>query len=164
MRSERQFFMTAEDESEFVSFAEKLVDEIDRQSDIQWFLCVGDCRIQLLRSYVKNGAIISGRISVVTTGLEPESKVGGERVYNQLRSWLKKFYCNEMKCRNINIDGSDTDIKTMWTSPRILNLYRDGAPPTLKQNPNGFVVFEPRNQAEQGADDQLPARSESKTE
>ena len=157
MRSQRQFFMTDEDESEFVSFAEEMVDEIDRQSDIQWFLCVGECRIQLLRSYVKNGALISGRISVVTTGLEPESKTGGERAYNRLRSWLKKFYCNEVTCRNVNIDGSDTDMKTMWISPRIIKLYRDGSPPTLKQNPNGFVVFEPQTGAEQDAGDQPTA-------
>ena len=159
MRSEFQFFMTADDEDEFVSFAEKMSDSVDRDSDIQWFFLVGDCRIQLLRSRIQGGDLISGRISIATTGfgLSYDSGADGERVYKRLRSWLKKTYSNNMTCRNVNIENSIMEIRNFWMSPRVFQLLRDDPTVILKQSVGGFVVFEIRDQQ---AEQAVPPKSD----
>lgn len=152
MRSQFQFFMTTEDEPEFVSIAEEMSDDIYRRSNFLWFLRVGDCPIQLLRSRVQDGELISGRIAIATTGPKTttyKSAIEGERAYKRLRNWMKKSYSNEMTCRNVRIENSETDIKTMWASQRVIELMQSDSPPALKQRPGGFVVFELRNRAEQ---------------
>jgi hypothetical protein len=154
MRSEFQFFMTPDDESELVEVAQKMIDSIDRDSDIQWLFRVGDSPIQLLRSYIRNGELISGRISIATSGFGIDYKSGsdGESVYKRLRSWLKKTYSNGMTCRNVRIDNSRMDIRCFWVSPRVIRLIQADSSLTLKQVPKAPVVFELKNQeAEQAA-------------
>jgi hypothetical protein len=151
MRSEFQFFMTAEDEAEFVLFAEPLAERLERASDTQWFLRIGDCAVQFLRSRLHRGELISGRIALATSGFGLCCKAADEceRLYKRLRSWLKKSYSNRMTCRNIRIKNSRMAIRTLWVSPRVLELLRHDPSITLKQIPEAFVVFEPEINAEQ---------------
>jgi hypothetical protein len=151
MRSEFQFFMTAKDEAEFVSFAEYLADRVDRESDTQWFFWIGDCSVQFLRSRVRRRELISGRIALATSGfgLVFDSAADGERLYKRLRAWLKKSYNNELTCRNSRIDNSKMEIKNFWVSSRVIALLREEPDLSLKQIPESFVVFEPKQEAQQ---------------
>lgn len=143
--------MTAEDEQEFVGVAQEMADTVDRHSECEWFFRVGDCPIQLLRCRNQNGELISGRISIATSGfgINYESGSDGEAAYKRLRSWLKKTYSNELTCRNVRIANSQMDIKYFWVSPRVIELIEEDTSLTLKQIPNGPVVFELKKRAEQ---------------
>lgn len=151
MRSEFQFFMTAEDEAEFVSFAEELADRVDRESDTQWFFVIGDCSVQFLRSRIRRRELISGRIALATSGfgLAFDSAADGERLYKRLRAWLKKSYSNDLTCRNTRIENSKTEIKNFWVSGRVVAFLRQEPDLSLKQIPESFVVFEPKQKAQQ---------------
>lgn len=150
MRSEFQFFMTAEDEGEFVSFAKELSDRIEKGSDTEWFFWIGDCSVQFLRSRIRLSELISGRIALATSGfgLAFNSAADGERLYKHLRAWLRKSYSNELTCRNIRVENSKMEIKNFWVSSRVIALLRQEPGLSLKQIPGSFVVFEPKLEAQ----------------
>ena len=145
MRSQFEFFMTGEDEKEFLSMAGGLTDSIDRQSDTQWHFLVGDCPIQFLRCELHSNEFISGRIAIATSGfgISWESGNAGEKAYKRMRNWLKKSYSNKMTCRNIHIESSTMELKNFWYSHRVADLHSRNPDLALKQVPGGYVVFEP---------------------
>ncbi|MEO5715526.1 MAG: hypothetical protein ABIT37_18755 [Luteolibacter sp.] len=144
--------MTAEDEAEFVSIAEDLADRVDRGSDAQWFFWIGDCSVQFQRSRIRRSELISGRIALATSGfgLAFDSAADGERLYTRLRGWLKKSYSNKLTCRNMRIENSKMEIKNFWVSQRVIALLHREPDLTLKQIPEAFVVFEPKQEAQSG--------------
>ncbi len=144
MRSQLQFFMTSEDEAEFVSLAGGLVDSIDHSSDVQWFLRIGDCCIQLLRCRADKRQLIAGRLALATSGFggESESAARAENAYKKMRNWLKRSYMNRMACRNVQIEGSRMTLSTFWASPRVVDKVRSIPEFTLRQTLGGPVVFE----------------------
>lgn len=141
--------MTSEDEAEFVSFAENLADRVDKESDVQWIFWIGDCPVQFMRSRIRRDELISGRIALATSGLALDNAADGERLYRRLRGWLKKSYSNKMTCRNTRIENGKMEIKNFWMSSRVIALLHRELDLTLKQIPEGFVVFEPKQEAEQ---------------
>ena len=133
--------MNANDEAEFVGFAEPLADSVDRESDIQWFLCVDDCRIQLLRSQLYDNVLICGRIALRTDFGDHDSK-RAETLFNKFRRWIKKTYNNQLTVRNVNIPDSTMDCRTHWIGPNLVSDLRNADALTLGQNRNAIVVFE----------------------
>lgn len=145
MRSEFQFFMTEEDQLDFLEFAEVYIDKIDKSPKAYWKLLVNDCYIQFEPSKFHNNDLISGRIAIATHGLdkEPTCSYGteAEKIYKKLRNWLKKTYTNKLLCRNINIEGSSQVSKHLWIGPRA-KKWKQKNLGLLKQFPSGFAVFE----------------------
>ena len=133
--------MNADDEAKFVAFAEPFVDSVDRESEIQWFLCVDGCRIQLLRSKFHDNVLICGRIALRTDSGDPDSK-RAETLFNKFRRWIKKTYDNQLTVRNVNIPNSTGECRTHWIGPDLLAQVRNSDAPTLGQNRNAIVVFE----------------------
>lgn len=136
--------MTEEDEVEFVTMSQDITDSVDKSSDIQWFFHVGDCRIQLLRCSSDESQLLAGRISIATTGFGASYKSSqeAEKVYKRMRNWLKKSYSNRMTCRNVGIEGSKTELKTFWASPRVIEKVNSNPELVLRQIHSAPVVFE----------------------
>jgi len=141
LNSELQFFMNAEDEAKFVAFAEPFVESMDRESDNQWFLCVGGYRIQFLRSQLYQDVLIGGRIALRTKSDDPNSRPI-ETLFNKFRRWIKKSYFNRMTVRNINIPQSTMKWRNHWIGPSLLSNLRNNGKPTLAGNRDAIVVFE----------------------
>jgi hypothetical protein len=145
MRSEFQFFMTAKDQEEFLEFAVLYIHKIDKTPKIYWKLFIGDCFIQFDPGRIHNGDLISGRIAIATHGLdnEPicEHRAEAEKIYIKFRNWLKKTYTNKLTCRNIYRPESSQLSKHLWVGPDAEKWKQDNEG-TLKQIPDGFVVFE----------------------
>jgi hypothetical protein len=147
MRSEFQFLQSELDEKEFVAAFVDAADTLEQDSPIQWFFCVGDSRIQFLRSRRTEDQISLGRISLATHGfgLSFASAPSAEALYKKMRSWLKKRYHNTLTAENIRIPGSATSYRTMWLGPDAQARYRSGVvalrtlfdgPVIIKEEPN----------------------------
>lgn len=141
LNAQIEFFMNLADESEFVAYAEPFADSIDRRSDIQWFLTVGEYQIQLLRSQSFEQVVVCGRISLRTVA----GDIGAESVeslFNKLRRWLKKNYDNKLTVRNVNISNSTNVCRTHWVGPNLMLDLQQVDSPKLSQTRNAIVVFE----------------------
>jgi len=131
--------MSAEDEAEFISFAESLVDRVNKESEFQYFLFKGDNKIQFLRSRLKEGVLLEGRIAI---SLLQEGEVEAiVKVYRKLQRWIKKHYFNKLTVRNINIADSKQPCSDMWLAPCAKDLVMESKV-VLSQNPKAIVVFE----------------------
>ena len=137
--SELQTVMSAEDESEFLTFAEGLVDQIDKGCEFQYFLIKDGFRIQLLRSRVVNGVLLSGRISFAS--LTSDEAKDTLKVYRKLQRWIKKQYFNKLTVRNINIPDSKRAWNKMWLGPYAKKFAMEGDF-VLSQGEQAIVVFE----------------------
>jgi len=142
MRSEFQFFMSENDETEFVSSFASLADALKRESDTQWWFCIGDCRVQFLRSKLSDDQITLGRIAVATHGTGEACSRGPlvEGLFKKMRTWLKKRYTNRLMAENIEIPGSATSYRLFWLGPDAAAMFRNGRV-TLRSLFSGPVVF-----------------------
>ena len=137
--SELQTIMTSEDETEFLAFAENLVDRLDKDSKYQYFLIKDDCRIQFLRSRIENGVLLSGRIAVGS--LQGDKVKGAVKVYRQLQRWIKKHYFNKLTVKNINISDSKRPYNKVWLGPCAKRAAIE-SDIVLSQGQKAVVVFE----------------------
>ena len=137
--SELQTIMTAEDETEFLTFSENLVDRIDKDSKYQYFLIIGDYRIQFLRSRIENGVLLSGRIAIGS--LQGDEMKDTVKVYKRLQRWIKNNYFNKLTVKNVNIPDSKRPFNKMWLGPSAKRFSLE-SDIVLSQGQKAVVVFE----------------------
>ena len=142
MRSEFKFFMSEHDEAVFVAAFRDSVNSIEKQSNRQWLFCVGDCKIQFLRSYRSSTEISQGRIAIATHGSGVEFSAGSEteRLFKRMRSRLKKEYTNRLCAQNVTIPQSSHPYRNVWLGPDALARVRTGSI-ALISDPTSRIVW-----------------------
>ena len=142
-----QFFMSDQDEAEFVTFASDAADSVEESSDYQWFFHVGPCKIQLLRCQETDGVMTDGRIALRTNpaygDYTAEQAKQAEKLFNKLQRWLKNHYVNDLTVRSTKSpDSQPSPHRRHWIGPNLLQRLKSGKPLTLSQNPKAIVVYE----------------------
>ena len=149
MRSEFQFFQSSADEQAFIDAFLTESDSLEKDSEVQWFFRVGDCRIQFIRSPRRDGIVGLGRIALATHGfgLSFISAPAAEALFRKMRTWLKNRYHNRLRAENVRIPGSTTSYRTLWIGPDAQASFRRGLV-SLKSIITGYVVFSEEPEAE----------------
>ncbi len=120
--------MSADDEREFTAAFAGEADALKKESDIQWWFHVGDCRIQFLPSRRTRDQIALGRIALATHGSGESFSAApqAEALFKRMRAWLKKRYSNRLIVENASIPGSATAYRTFWLGPDAREQSRVG--------------------------------------
>ena len=128
MRSQFEFLMSEDDESEFISAFVDQVDTLKKDSNVEWLFVMSDCHIQFLPSRRSGGQITLGRIAIATHGFGNVFAAApkAERLFERMRSWLKKRYSNRLMAENITIPGSASPRRTMWLGLDARARFRRG--------------------------------------
>ena len=146
MRSEFQYFMSAEDHSAL----DKLLNgiggvELKSGENYDEILYL-DGFIQYARSELIDGVLTGGRIAIASTDLDGtyncESYIEVEKLYKKLRNWLKKRSTNKLLCFNEKIGrGTIMPVKNFWLCKGAEELVRANEV-RLKQFNSTYAVFE----------------------
>ena len=151
MCSECQFFMSSEDEAEFLAHATTAHPlTVSGQGHIAALTCsIGS--IQFLRSQRFDSTLTAGRIALETTGLDSDSLVAEsnlelERIYRQLRRWLQKRYTNDLVAYNESLPPDQRTVvryPRFWLAPYARSWLLNHSNAVLRQFRTGTVVFAP---------------------
>ncbi len=151
MRSECQFFMSAEDEAEFIAHATTAHPlNLSSEGTISALFC-SHGSIQFLRSQRYGSTLTAGRIALATTGLDgeclfPDTAPSLERIYRQLRRWLQKHYTNDLVAYSEALPLERRKVvryPSFWLAPHARSWLLSHADAVLRQFLTGTVVFMP---------------------
>ena len=118
MDAEILFFMTEQDESEFLFFAEKHCSSIDVQK-VASELNVGDCKLLLTSSILENETMYCGKLEIRLGRSEFDcaDQEKAKSVFRKLRNYLKKNYWSRLAYENKNKKGKLTPSRNHWLGP-----------------------------------------------
>jgi hypothetical protein len=151
MRSECQFFMTPDDEAEFLAHAASTYQLGVTGTGLVCSLGASSGFIQYETSERFDLLLTAGRIALTTTGLDreplfqPESAAVLERAYKGLRRWLQARYTNDLVGYSEFFPVGQrkvAPVRYFWLGPhaRAWLLHHPGA--VLRQFRTGRVVLQ----------------------
>lgn len=156
MRSECQFFMSSQDESQFVAHATSTDSITVTGNGAIAALTSPFGSIQFCRSELFGSTLTAGRIALATTGLDGEPLLpvdnasSLERIYKQLRRWLQTRYTNDLVAYNESFPPEQRKVvryPSIWLGPDARNWISSHADAKLRQFRTGHVVFTPSKKA-----------------
>jgi hypothetical protein len=146
MRSQCRFFMSPEDEAEFIAYASIACSlSVSGEGRIAELSCsLGT--IQFLRSQRFGSTLTLGRIALVTTAS------GLEGIYRQLRRWLQKHYTNDLVTYNESFppDSRKTvRCPSIWLAPHARIWLLSHSDAVLRQSlaDHGVYTLSPSDSA-----------------
>ena len=118
MDAEILFFMTEQDELDFLAFAEKHCDSINIKNGLSE-LNVGDCKLLLTSSAIESGAMYCGKLEIRLgrSEFDCEDQEKAKSVFRKLRGYLKKNFWSRLAYENKNKKGRLTPSRNHWLGP-----------------------------------------------
>ena len=157
MRSQLQFFMFPEDETEFLDYATREVRlRLGGDGRITYSLEAHGGEIQFARSARFDLTLTEGGIALATTSHEGEyyiSQQAAKKIeadYNRLRRWLKARYTNKLVSYAEYIpltERAPSPTRQHWLGPHAREWLRSNPDATLRQAKGYRVVFKLEEQA-----------------
>ena len=111
MDAEIQFFMTAKDEDDFLSFVVKHVDSVESNSVVRT-LIIGDCHLMLTPSVVEDLVLYLGKLEIRLGNSDLDDIERARSTFRKLRNWIKKNYFSRLAY--INKRGKLTPSRVHW--------------------------------------------------
>ena len=152
MRSECQFFMSVQDEREFVEQAAS-AHSLAVAGEGHAAALIGPLGpIQFLRSELFGSTLTAGRIALATVGLDGEPLLSEEaaprleRIFRQLRRWLQTRYTNDLVAFSEALPPEQRKViryPSFWLGPDARRWHSTHPDATLRQFRTGAVVFMP---------------------
>ncbi len=144
MDAEILFFMTVEDESDFLTFAKKNCDSIEHQNG-KSKLTVGDCTLLFTSSILENDALYCGKLEIRLG--RPENECADQEktksVFRKLRNYIKKGYWSRLAYENKNKKGKLTPSRNHWLGPEAKKWKEsDSTSHILKLSKTSWMEFE----------------------
>lgn len=138
MKSEVHFFMTKEDQEEFMqAFKNKINIIVNNGYYLE--LKFGKNQIQFDPSEWYENSILAGRIAYMTID---DMDNDAEKIYKEMKKYIIKNYMNNMNAIN-KMNNSESIVKTFYYSQRIQLWLSENEENILLQFKNGFVIFKP---------------------
>jgi len=145
MDAETRFFMTPTDQAEFIQFAKKHVDEIDKSSIPHRFI-VSDCELLFTPTELeeKTKTMYSGvfeiRIKADDTACKNQIKANAS--YKKLRNWIKKKYWSRLAFINKTKNDKLMPSRIHWLAPEAKKWKEtDEDNHILKLSKTSWMVF-----------------------
>ena len=145
MNSQIQFFMTKDDEIEFMNeFKDSDYDILNEESyPIQIFYCCGEEHVQFRPSRRFDKILRMGSFGIRTKSQSEDSK-RCEKLYKKMRKWIKDNYINNLVVFNTKTmkreDAKPVSSGGIWLNPKIQNFLKENHI-VLKQCKNAFTEF-----------------------
>jgi hypothetical protein len=152
MRGEIQFLMATADERDFEDFVASIEGVRLVPGVASDWLVVGGEEIQYQRSERVGHAVAIGRIAILTGAGPRNLPLPVERVYKQLRRWLRSRFFNNLCVFDVGDPRSYAPIRTVWLGPEASKLSAAGTvelrqflsgPVGIIQLPHDRVVHSP---------------------
>ena len=141
MKKQLRFFLSKEDESLIVDLLENQGAMKEEKSSFQWIFRFEEAFIQFLRCQISPDYVTLGRVAIMTTN-EMNGKKSAEATFRKLERMIKQTFVNDLSVKNINTEGSESQIKNIWVGVGMKNVISLNPTYMLKQSANGFIVYE----------------------
>ena len=147
MDAEIRFFMTPNDEAEFLKFANKYIDEINQDEYKQSFI-VGDCELFYTPTIIENNTMYSGVLEIrIENSQEPDitckDQLRANASYKKLRNWLKKKYWSRLAYINKTKNDKLMPSRIHWLAPDAKKWKEENPEKhVLKLSKTSWMVFE----------------------
>jgi hypothetical protein len=145
MDAEIRFFMTSKDEVEFISFANKHVDEIKQSNNtLQQHFVIDECELLFTPTQLKNNIMYSG---VLEIRISAEDSCKGQlrttSTYKKLRNWIKKKYWSRLAFINKTKNDKLMPSRIHWLAPDAKKWKEDNPEEhSLKLSKTSWMVFD----------------------
>lgn len=152
MRSECQFFMSVQDEREFIEHAASTHSLAVAGRGHVAALTGPLGSIQFLRSELIGSTLTAGRIALATVGLDVEPLLSEgaaprlERIFRQLRHWLQTRYTNDLVAFSEALPPEQRKViryPSFWLGPDARRWLLSHPDATLRQFRTVAVIFIP---------------------
>ena len=146
MDAEIRFFMTTNDEVEFLEFANKHVDEIKLGQGIeskQQFI-IGDCKLLYTPTLLEENTMYSGVLEIrVESENICNNQLKANTTYKKLRNWIKKKYWSRLAYINKLKKDKLTPSRIHWLAPDA-KKWKEANPEKhiLKLSKTSWMVFD----------------------
>ena len=144
MDAEIRFFMTPEDEEEFLSFAKMYIDEITSTNSSKQYFILGDCQLIYTPTLSEGTTLYTGCLEVRTDNVDPSCE-GLQRAhlcYKKLRNWIKKKYWSRLAYINKTKKDKLMPSRIHWLAPNA-KKWKEQDPENhlLKLSKTSWMVF-----------------------
>jgi len=146
MDAEIRFFMTPTDESEFLDFANKHIDEIEQDSELKQRFAIGDCALFFTPTLIEDNTMYSGVLEIRIESLEEggcKNQLRANSIYKKLRNWIKKNYWSRLAYINKTKQDKLMPSRIHWLAPDA-KKWKEANPENhlLKLSKTSWMVFD----------------------
>ena len=118
MDAEIRFFMTLDDEAEFLEFANKHVDEIKQDGSLKQHFIIDECEIHYTPTLIEDNTMYSGVLEIRIMAEDIcKGQLRASSVYKKLRNWLKKNYWSRLAFFNKTKNDKLMPSRIHWLGP-----------------------------------------------
>ncbi|MEE9310416.1 MAG: hypothetical protein V3U64_05295 [Cocleimonas sp.] len=150
MDAEIRFFMTTDDEADFLQFANKHVDEIvkgQKESSglepKQRFI-LGDCELLYTPTLLEENTLYSGVLEIRIEAEDTcKNQLRANSTYKKLRNWIKKKYWSRLAFINKNKNDRLMPSRIHWLGPDAKKWKEENSEKhVLKLSKTSWMAFE----------------------
>ena len=147
MDAEIRFFMTTEDEAEFLAVVNKHVDDILQTETRKQRLLVGDCELFYTPTLSEDNTLYTGALEIRTTNISQGAVCKDEaqaiKTYKKLRNWIKKNYWSRLAYIDKTKNNQLTPSRIHWLAPHA-KRWKESDPENhnLKLSRTSWMTFD----------------------
>lgn len=144
MDAEILFFMTEKDEADFLAFAKKHIDGIEKgETDCR--LIIGDCELKFTPTVFTAEVMYTGKLEIRLgdPDVNHNDLERAKSTFRKIRNWIKKKYWSRLAYLNKKKKNKLTPSRNHWLGPDA-RKWKDADPGkhVLKLSKTSWMVFE----------------------
>lgn len=144
MDAEIQFFMTANDEQEFLAFAETQIDSLEN-NNASIRLIMGDCELLFTSSITEVDILYAGKLEIHlgSTEISYKDLERAKSTFRKLRNRIKRKYWSRLAYKDQNKKDRLTPSRVHWLAPDA-KKWKESNPEkhTLKLSRTSWMIFD----------------------
>ena len=157
MDAEIRFFMTAGDEAEFLEFANKHIDKIEKDSSssnntntntnsksLKQRFIIDECELLYTPTQLEDNTMYSGVLEIRIPAEDVcKGQLRATSIYKKLRNWIKKKYWSRLAFINKNKKDKLMPSRIHWLAPEA-KKWKEEDPENhlLKLSKTSWMVFD----------------------
>jgi hypothetical protein len=144
MDAEIRFFMTPDDEAEFIGFANKHIDVIKQGNELKQHFVIDECELLFTPTQLEDNTMYSGVLEI-RIGAEDSCKgqLRATIIYKKLRNWIKKKYWSRLAFINKTKKNKLMPSRIHWLAPEAKKWKEENPEKhTLKLSKTSWMVFD----------------------
>ena len=144
MDAEIRFFMTKADEEEFLIFARKHIDKIEKSDSLKQRFIIDECELLYTPTQLEDNIMYSGVLEIrIPADNSCKGQLRATSIYKKLRNWLKKNYWSRLAFINKNKKDKLTPSRIHWLGPEA-KKWKEEDPKNhlLKLSRTSWMIFD----------------------
>jgi len=144
MDAEIRFFMTMGDEKDFLAFASKHIDKIEKDNSLKQHFIIDECELLYTPTQLEDNTMYSGVLEIrILAEDNCKGQLRATSIYKKLRNWLKKNYWSRLAFINKNKSNRLMPSRIHWLGPEA-KKWKEEDPENhlLKLSKTSWMVFD----------------------